>query len=273
MNFAGKIYRLNVGGKVFEGGTHIMGILNATPDSFFDGSRAADPNKAVSIAGKMLSEGAEILDIGGQSTRPGASVLSADEEEKRVVPVIRALREAYPNALMSVDTFYASVADAAAQAGADMVNDVCCLADKDMAAVVANRGLAACVMHNRRGSQIADMFEDKIAGLGRAIDRLLAAGVGRDKILLDGGIGFNLLREEDVELLARYGELIQNFDFPFLLGASRKSFLGGASARDRLPATLETTRRAIEMGALFVRVHDVKENAQALREFLKRDTI
>lgn len=266
----GKRYRLNVGGTLFEGGTHIMGILNATPDSSFEGSRALDVQTAVASAGIMLLDGVEILDIGGQSTRPGARAIPSDEEEGRVVPVIRALKEAYPNALLSVDTFYASVAEEAAKAGADMVNDVSCLADADMAAVVARRGLAVCVMHNRRGSKTQDMFEDKLAGLGHAIDRLLMAGVGRDKILLDGGIGFNLSREEDVELLARYGELIQNFEFPFLLGASRKSFLGGESARDRLPATLETTRRAAQAGALFVRVHDVKENAEALREFCKK---
>ncbi len=259
-----KRYDFDVRGRKFEGGTHVMGILNATPDSFFCESRTESVEFALARANIMLFEGAEILDIGGQSTRPGGEVVCADEEQRRVIPVIRALRDAYPDALLSVDTFYASVAEEAAKAGADMINDVSCLADKDMAAVVAKYGLAICVMHFRRGSKVADMLEDKKRGLQIAIDRLLAAGVERNKILLDGGIGFNLSREEDVELLERYGELIEAFEYPFLLGASRKSFLGG-DVRDRLPATLDTTRRATEQGALFVRVHDVKENVEAIR--------
>lgn len=264
MKMTSKTYCLKVGGRLFERGTHIMGIINVDSDSFFEGSRVSDARGAALCAGKMLSEGAEILDVGGQSTRPGADVISSDEELSRVIPAIRAIKEARPDALLSVDTFYASVAEAAARAGADMINDVSCLADENMAAVAAKYGLAICVMHNRRGSTERDMVADKLAGLERAERRLIDAGVGRDKILLDGGIGFNLSREEDVELLARYGELVERFDLPFLLGASRKSFLGGSGAGDRLPATLETTRRAVQMGALFVRVHDVKENAIAI---------
>ena len=260
-------YDFNVRGRIFEGGTHVMGILNATPDSFFCDSRAEGVAAALARANIMLFEGAEILDIGGQSTRPNASALSADEEEKRVVPVIRALKETYPDALLSVDTFYASVAEEAAKAGADMLNDVSCLADENMAAVVGKYGLAVCVMHNRRGSKVGDMFEDKRQGLQVAIEKLLAAGVKRDKILLDGGIGFNLSREEDIKLLARYGELIDAFEFPFLLGASRKSFLGG-EVQDRLSATLDTTMQATKMGALFVRVHDVKENVETIKNFM-----
>lgn len=264
-----KHYDLTVRGRRFEGGTHVMGILNADPQSFFEGSRALGIESAVSRAGAMLAEGAEILDVGGQSTRPGASVLPADEEEARVVPVIRALRVAYPSAILSVDTFYASVAAAAAEAGADMINDVSCLADEHMPALIAHFGLAAVVMHNRRGSKTRDMFEDKIKGLELAVQKLRAAGVREDKIMLDGGIGFNLSRDEDVELLARYGELIQHFDLPLLLGASRKSFLGGERADDRLPATLNTTALATKTGALFVRVHDVAENVRAIRETVR----
>ncbi len=181
-----------------------------------------------------------------------------------MIPVVRALREAYPDAPLSVDTFYALVAEEAAKAGADMINDVSCLSDEDMAATILKYGLAVCVMHNRRKNSAADLMSDKLNGLKAACDKLTFAGVSEDKILLDGGIGFNLSAEEDRELLLRYGELIRSFDLPFLLGASRKSFLGG-DVRDRLPATLETTALATKAGALFVRVHDVAENAAAIK--------
>ncbi len=264
-------YHFTVRGKVFEGGTHIMGILNATPDSFFEGSRVYGEDACVRAAGAQLADGAEILDIGGQSTRPCAEQVSAEEEARRVIPIIRALRSAYPLAPISVDTFYASVAEEAAKAGADMINDVSCLSDEGMAEVMAKFGLAALVMHNRRGSKVEDMFEDKISGLGAAVRKLLQAGVDKTKIMLDGGIGFNLSRAEDVRLLTEYDRLIDGFEYPFLLGASRKSFLGGLLAEDRLPATLDTTALAARMGALFIRVHDVKQNAEILKNLKLSD--
>lgn len=247
---------------VFCGGTHIMGILNATPDSFFFGSRAGD--SAVDKARKMLEQGAEILDIGGQSTAPDAKPVSALEEMSRVLPVIEELRTEFPTAILSVDTFYPEVAEACLSAGADMINDVTGLRDREMAEIIARYGASVCIMHNRRGSKEKDLWFDKEMGLLNSVATALGAGIAGDKIILDGGIGFNLSKDEDVELLKNYSRL-GNLGYPILLGASRKSFLGG-EPETRLTATLETTKYAKKFGVLFVRVHDVKENRYMLED-------
>ncbi|MBR7163092.1 MAG: dihydropteroate synthase [Clostridia bacterium] len=248
--------KFKVKDKIFEGGTHIMGILNANSTSFFGFSRI-DGDEATK-AEKMLKDGAEIIDIGGQSTAPGAVKESALEEASRVLPVLESLRAEFPGAILSVDTFYSSVAEEALSLGADMINDVSCLGDKYMAEVVAKHGASICVMHNRRGSKSKDMWLDKELGLMKATDTLLRAGVESDKIIIDGGIGFNLTHDEDRMLLERYNRL-EDIGYPLLLGASRKSFLGG-EVESRLTATLDTTKLAVKQGVLFVRVHDVKEN-------------
>ena len=242
--------------KVFEKGTHVMGILNANTTSFFGFSRI--DGDEISKAEKMLRDGAEIIDIGGQSTAPGAIKESALEEASRVLPVLESLRGEFPDAILSVDTFYSSVAEEALALGADMINDVSCLGDKYMAEVVAKYGASICVMHNRRGSKSKDMWLDKELGLMKATDTLLSAGVDRNKIIVDGGIGFNLNHDEDRALLEKYNNL-NTIGYPLLLGASRKSFLGG-EVETRLTATLDTTKLALKQGVLFVRVHDVKEN-------------
>ena len=242
--------------KVFEKGTHVMGILNANTTSFFEFSRI--DGDEISKAEKMLRDGAEIIDIGGQSTAPGAIKESALEEASRVLPVLESLRGEFPDAILSVDTFYSSVAEEALALGADMINDVSCLGDKYMAEVVAKYGASICVMHNRRGSKNKDMWLDKELGLMKATDTLLSAGVDRNKIIVDGGIGFNLNHDEDRALLEKYNNL-NTIGYPLLLGASRKSFLGG-EVETRLTATLDTTKLAVKQGVLFVRVHDVKEN-------------
>ena len=242
--------------KVFEKGTHVMGILNANTTSFFGFSRI--DGDEISKAEKMLRDGAEIIDIGGQSTAPGAIKESALEEASRVLPVLESLRGEFPDAILSVDTFYSSVAEEALALGADMINDVSCLGDKYMAEVVAKYGASICVMHNRRGSKNKDMWLDKELGLMKATDTLLSAGVARNKIIVDGGIGFNLNHDEDRALLEKYNNL-NTIGYPLLLGASRKSFLGG-EVETRLTATLDTTKLAVKQGVLFVRVHDVKEN-------------
>lgn len=242
--------------KTFESGTHVMGILNANDTSFFALSRIFDDE--VARAEKMLVDGAEIIDVGGQSTAPNAVRVSEIEEASRVLPVIERIKGELPDAIISVDTFYSSVAEEALALGADMINDVSCLGDKFMADVVAKYGASICVMHNRRGSKNSDMWLDKELGLMRATDTLLRAGVDKNKIILDGGIGFNLNHNEDRELLQRYNRL-DTLGYPLLLGASRKSFLGG-EVEGRLSATLDTTRLAVKQKILFVRVHDVKEN-------------
>ena len=152
-------YDFHVGNEVFESGTHVMAILNVTPDSFYAGSRHA--HDAVETAKKFLEHGAEIIDIGGQSTRPGAQSVSALEEMSRVLPAVESIKKEFPDALVSVDTFYPDVAQAAIDVGADMINDVSCLLDKNLAKVVAQNDVAICVMHDRRKSGIPDLFFDK----------------------------------------------------------------------------------------------------------------
>ena len=253
-----RVYDLHVRDKVFTGGTHVMAILNATPDSFYEGSRHRFD--AVETARKFIEQGAEIIDVGGQSTRPGAQSVSAIEEMARVLPAVESIKKAFPDALVSVDTFYPDVAQAAIDLGADMINDVSCLADKNLAKVVAQNDVAICVMHDRRKSKISDLFFDKETGLMRAVDSLLSQGLDKSRILLDGGIGFNKNNDEDRQLLRDYDKLLDMFDeYPFLLGTSRKSMFGG-TPDTRLSATLDSTILAVKQGVLFVRVHDVKEN-------------
>lgn len=251
-------YNLKIGSKVFTGGTHIMAILNATPDSFFSESRLQ--NDAVKRAGDCIAQGAAVIDIGGQSTRPGAAAVSELEEMGRVLPCVEAVRAEFPDIPISVDTFYPEVARACLGAGADMINDVSCLKYDGMAQVIADAGASVCVMHDRRKSIFDDLFIDKTFGLSNAVSELLALGVDKDKILLDGGIGFNKSNDEDWELLRGYGLLMSGLSkYPFLLGTSRKSMFGG-KAEDRLSATLDSTELAVKMGVLFVRVHDVWSN-------------
>lgn len=251
-------YNFVVRNSVFTSSTHIMGIINATPDSFFASSRHLDD--AVEAAGRLIAQGAEILDIGAQSTRPGAVRISALEELSRLLPVVEEIRSEYKDIPISVDTFYADVAQAAIDAGADMINDVSCLGDSAMPSVLAQSGASVCVMHDRRKSKNPDLFFDKEAGLFKAISTLEKAGVAPERILLDGGIGFNKSIDEDWRLLNGYDRLMDMLEpYPFLLGTSRKSMFGG-EVGSRLSATLESTMLAKKIGVLFVRVHDVKEN-------------
>ena len=260
-------YDFRVGDKIFHSGTHIMAILNVTPDSFYAGSRHA--HDAVETAKKFLEQGAEIIDIGGQSTRPGAQSVSALEEMSRVLPAVESIKKAFPDALVSVDTFYPDVAQAAIDLGADMINDVSCLADKNLAKVVAQNDVAICVMHDRRKSKTPDLFFDKETGLIRAIDTLLEQGLDKNRILLDGGIGFNKSKDEDWQLLNDYGKLLDMFEeYPFLLGTSRKSMIGltlDLPVTEREEGTIATSVMGLMKGCRFFRVHNVKGNARALQ--------
>lgn len=248
-----------VRGKVFAGGTHVMGILNVTPDSFFPLSRVGDD--VAERALEMVRDGAEILDIGGQSTRPGHKEVGALEELSRVIPAVRAVR-AVTDAPISVDTYLPEVAEAALEAGADMINDVSCLRNPALARIAARYGAALCIMHDRRQSAERDLMKDKLTGLVAAADTAVRAGVSERAILLDGGIGFNKSADEDRQLLANYAQL-KLAGYPLLLGTSRKSFFGG-EVGGRLSATLETTAQAVRDGILFVRVHDVAENKSVI---------
>jgi dihydropteroate synthase len=254
--------------------TFVMGILNVTPDSFSgDGllgaSGSPDPvAAAVAIATAMAEAGADLLDVGGESTRPGHTAVGAAEEAGRVVPAIRAIRAALPGMPVSVDTTKPSVAEAALDAGAHLVNDVWGVAEDDsLVRVAAARGVPIVLMHNRAEARYTTLLPEVIADLQRAIERALRAGVAWDDIIVDPGFGFGKTAEHNVALLRDLGSLAI-LGRPILLGASRKSTLGrilDLPPDQRLEATLATTALAIASGVDIVRVHDVRENVRAAR--------
>jgi dihydropteroate synthase len=262
--------------------TFVMGIINVTPDSFSgdgvlalrdgdsDGDRLAhDPiTTATDTARQMVADGADILDIGGESTRPGHEPIPAAEESRRVVPIIRALRDAFPDVPLSVDTTKTSVAEAALDAGADLINDVWGVgADDALPRLAALRGVPLVVMHNRVEPRYADLLPEVIADLRAALDRAVRLGVRSDDLMIDPGFGFGKTPEQNLELIRRLGEL-RVLGRPILLGTSRKSTLGrvlGLDADQRLEATLATTALAIAAGVDVVRVHDVRPNVRAAR--------
>jgi dihydropteroate synthase len=252
-----------------------MGILNVTPDSFSgDGLLARDEaedgvNAAVAQALAMVGEGADLLDIGGESTRPGHAEVDEPEELRRVIPVVRAVRAACPGTPITIDTTKLAVAEAALDAGADAINDVWGTGpDGALARLAGDRGVPIILMHNRVTPEYDDLVPEVVADLRAAVDRALRAGVGESAILVDPGIGFGKTAEQNLELLGRLGEL-RILDRPILLGTSRKStlgkVLGGVPPEERLEATLATTALGIEAGVDIVRVHDVAANVGAAR--------
>ena len=254
----------------------VMGILNITPDSFFAGSRLDGLQAVVRRAGEMLAAGAGILDIGGESTRPGSDSVSAAEEQKRVLPVIEAVRRAYPEAVISVDTYRASTARQALAAGADIINDISAMeADEDMLAAVAESKAPIILMHMRgtpknmqQNCHYQNVVEEVAVYLAGRAGLLRQAGVGPEKIILDPGIGFAKDVQQNLLLMRDLG-MLTGFGYPVLLAASRKStvgaVLGGIPAEERLAGTLAVSCQAVYAGAQLVRVHDVRENVQAVR--------
>ncbi|OCP03456.1 MULTISPECIES: dihydropteroate synthase [unclassified Ensifer] len=245
----------------------LMAIVNVTPDSFSDGGRFIDAVAAVAQGVRCLEEGALILDIGGESTRPDAAPVSADEEQARILPVISALSRD-TDAVISVDTYRATTARLAVQAGAHIVNDVHGLQrEPDIATVAAETEAGLCIMHTGRERQkLADVIEDQVHFLEKSLEIAAAAGVARDRIVLDPGFGFAKDTEENIELMARFGEL-HRFELPFLVGTSRKRFVGAISEReaaDRDVATAATTALLRVAGASIFRVHDVANSKDAL---------
>lgn len=247
--------------------TYLVGILNLTPDSFSDGGEYASMESAVQRFHQMVNEGAMIVDIGGESTRPGHTPVSVAEEIGRVVPFIEMIRPR-TDALISIDTSKSEVADAALRAGADIVNDVWgAQRDPAMAAVIADHKAACILMHNRLSEEAGygDVIRSIEAFLDKSIDRVKSAGVREDAIMLDPGLGFGKSFDENWEIMRRLPELME-IGYPLLLGASRKSMLGKllnlTDPRDRLSGTLATTALAIRAGVDFVRVHDVRENRE-----------
>ncbi len=249
----------------------IMGVLNVTPDSFSDGGGTVSRQAAVTRGLEMLAEGAEILDIGGESTRPGAQPVPLHEELQRVVPVLQELRLRAPDAILSIDTMKSAVADAALTAGADIWNDVTALrGDPDSAAVAARHRCGVCLMHMQGKPptmQQAPHYQDVAAevrdSLAASLARAVAAGIDLECVALDPGIGFGKTREHNLTLLRDLPRLALG-GRPLLVGVSRKSFLGG-SPEERLWPTVALTAYLRESGARIFRVHDVRENLQALR--------
>jgi dihydropteroate synthase len=252
----------------------IMGVLNVTPDSFSDGGRFLDVEAAVAHGLELEAEGADILDVGGESTRPGAAPVPADEERARVVPVIERLRAAGAQAQISIDTSKLAVAEAALDAGATYVNDVTAFrGDGGIAELVAERGADCCLMHMRgeprtmqRDPTYDDVVSDVKAFLEERMAAAVAAGVPEERIQLDPGIGFGKTVEHNLELLRRLDELVA-LGRPIVVGTSRKSFLGtltGRDVEDRLAATIATNVLALANGAQVFRVHDVAPLRDAL---------
>jgi dihydropteroate synthase len=252
-----------------------MGILNVTPDSFSDGGRFFGLGDAVRRAWEMAAEGADIIDLGGESTRPGSAEVSADEEAARVVPVLRALRDALPGLPLSVDTRKAAVAREALAAGADVVNDVSGLGDGEMADAVAPSGAGLVLMHMRgtpatmQGlTEYGDVTDDVAAELSASLARADAAGIARERVVLDPGIGFAKTAEQNLCLIASLRRLEARLGRPVLLGPSRKAFigalLGGLAAAERDAGTVGACVAGLARGARLFRVHDVRSARQAL---------
>jgi len=289
------IFQWNVGSRVLELGRHtlIMGVVNVTPDSFSDGGLYLDPEKAVAHAEQLIADGASIIDVGGEATRPGAGVtvsgsevprvrtaVSEEEERKRVLPVIRELKRHRPETIVSVDTYKAGVARAAVEAGAEIVNDISGFRwDPKMAKTLAELKVGAVLMHTRGRPEewrslppIGDPVLLVKRELRQWAEAATLAGVKRDRLVLDPGFGFGKNFEENYPLLARFGEL-QQTGFPLLAGVSRKSFIGRALARDqkdapvaeRLYGTLAAEAALILKGVHILRTHDVRVAADAAR--------
>jgi dihydropteroate synthase len=287
---------LQIGNHTFKWGsrTYVMGILNITPDSFSGDGLLPSPTgrgaggegikAAVEQAKEFLSYGADVLDVGGESTRPGSQPVNAEEEAQRVIPVIEAIANGFSDALISIDTYKAKVAEVAFQAGAHILNDVWALrADPELASVAAAFGVPVILMHNRSnpasvevraqlgnayiGSTYEDLMEDVKRELLGSVERAVKAGVDESRIILDPGIGFGKTREHNLQLINRLDE-IRALGFPVLLGPSRKSFIGftlDLPADQRVEGTAATVAVGITRGADIIRVHDVKEMARVAK--------
>ena len=254
--------------------TLVMGILNVTPDSFSDGGLYAEPERAVEHAVEMIKAGADIIDVGGESTRPGADPVSAEEERRRVLPVIQALRR-QSDVLISIDTYKAEVARAALDAGADIVNDISGLGfDEEMPGVVASTGAGLVLMHIRgtpRTMQQNPVYRDVVREIRETFAERLAkaekAGISPEQVVLDPGIGFGKKLQHNLEILRRLKEF-RRFGRPILIGPSRKSFIGAIldlPPDQRLEGTAAAVAVGIANGADVVRVHDVREMVRVVR--------
>ncbi len=251
----------------FEKHTYVMGILNVTPDSFFDGGRWIKEDTYLRRVEEMISDGADIIDVGGESTRPGYEEIGDDEEIQRVIPVIEKIKSEF-DITVSLDTYKPIVAQSGISAGADMINDIWGLKRyEDMAKVIAKAKVPACLMHNRNDRSYADFIQDLCGDLSDSIKIAEENGIDFDKIILDPGIGFAKNREQNLMAINALDEL-KVLGCPVLLGCSRKSVIGDTlklPVEERLEGTLATTAVAVMKGAAIVRVHDIRENVRVVK--------
>lgn len=257
-----------IGTKEFDLGSefYIMGILNITPDSFSDGGKYNDLDHALKRAQRMVEEGASILDIGGESTRPNHVKISSREEIERVCPIIEALKKRL-DVPVSLDTYKSDVAAAGIAAGADFINDIWGLKwDGKMASVIADAGIPCCLMHNRQENRYGNLMEDVMEDLRESVNIALAQGIKKEKIVLDPGIGFAKNLEQNLSVMKHVGQL-KKMGFPILLGTSRKSMIGmtlDLPVEEREEGTLATSIMGLMSGCSIFRVHDVKTNMRGL---------
>ncbi len=264
---------MKIGNREFDTANHtyVMGILNVTPDSFSDGGRYDSPDSALRQTERMIGEGADLIDIGGESTRPGYTMITDEEEIARILPVIEAVK-AHFDVPISLDTYKSGVAKAGLEAGADLINDIRGLKyDPEMAEVIAANGVPCCLMHNRPKADYGKYDTDFAAAwkedLSETVRLARQAGIRDENIILDPGVGFGKTRENNLQAI-RYLDQLHTFGYPLLLGASRKSVIGltlDVPPDDRVVGTAVTTVFAVIHRCAFVRVHDVKENVQAIR--------
>ena len=258
---------MKIGNKEFDlkERTYVMGILNVTPDSFSDGGKFNEVDSALKRVKEMIEEGADIIDVGGESTRPNFEVVKEDEEIKRVVPIIRAIKENF-DIPVSIDTYKSKTAEAAIEAGADVINDIWGFKkDKEMAKVAAKYNVPCILMHNREKKEYNDLMKDVVFDLVESINIALNAGVSRENIILDPGIGFAKTLNENLIVMNNL-EKIKDLGYPVLLATSRKSMIGltlDEPVDQRVEGTIATTVLGITKGCEFVRVHDIRENKRA----------
>lgn len=260
---------MRIGKKDFSSGerTYVMGILNITPDSFSDGGRYNDLDSALRQAERMIREGADILDVGGESTRPGYEKIDEEEEVSRVAPVIEALKKRF-DVPVSIDTYKSNVAEAALAAGADLLNDIWgCRYDERCAELAARYDAAVCLMHNRKQAQYVDFMPEVIGDLQVSLSIAERHGVKKDKIILDPGVGFGKTLEQNCSVVKHLEDIVA-LGYPVLLGTSRKSMIGltlNLPVEQREEGTIATSVIGAMKGCRFVRVHDVEKNVRALR--------
>lgn len=258
-----------IGNKNFEveNHTYLMGILNVTPDSFSDGGKFNRPDLALAHVEEMIKEGADLIDIGGESTRPGHQQISEEEEIERTIPVIELIKSRF-DIPISLDTYKSKVAEAGLEAGADLINDIWGLKyDRKMAGLIRESGAACCLMHNRKQADYENFMEDMKEDLRETLAIARAEGISPDQIILDPGVGFGKTYENNLEVICKLGEL-QELGYPLLLGTSRKSVIGltlDLPVTERVEGTLATTVQAVMNRCAFVRVHEIRENKRAIQ--------